>query len=107
MDEHARALGLLKPGVCVQIQNRARPYRNKWDVSGTVVEVVGQDAYMMKLDGSRRVSKQNCQFFKTIQPYKSALVGNRVTWDSVKENVDKGLIKYKDSWGTHESWSYS
>ena len=59
LDEHARLLGPLEVGACVQIQNQAGPHKNKWDASATILEAVGHDAYMVKVDGSGRVSKRN------------------------------------------------
>ena len=86
LDEHTRLLDPLEVGGCVQIQNEAGPHKNKWDISGTVVEAVGHDAYMVKVDGSGRVSKRNRQYLRPILSYKSALVRERGAVDSVKDN---------------------
>ena len=78
LDEHSRLLGPLDLGTCVQIQNQAGPHKNKWDVSGTVVEYVGHDAYMVKVDGSGRVSKRNRRFLRPIVPFNSIPVKDNV-----------------------------
>ena len=66
MDEKTRLLGPLQLGACVQVQNQAGPHKNKWDVSGTVVEAVGHDSYMVKLDGSGRVTKRNRRYLRVM-----------------------------------------
>ncbi len=57
----------------VQVQNRAGPHKNKWDVSGTVVEVLGYDSYNVRLDGSGRVTKRNRRYLRPILPYTRVL----------------------------------
>lgn len=69
--EHTKALGPLEVGCCVQVQNQAGPHKDKWDVSGTVTEVLPYDAYMIKMDGSGRVSKRNRRYLRPIVPYGS------------------------------------
>ena len=62
-------------GDVVQVQNQHGPHAKKWDLSGVVVEVVGYDAYLVKLDGTGRASKLNRQFLKPIKTFQSMLVG--------------------------------
>ena len=81
LDEHERALAPLWVGDPVQVQNQAGPHKNKWDVSGTVVEVLDFEAYMVKLDGSGRVSKRNRRFLRPILPYSNVL-SNSVSRDT-------------------------
>ena len=54
------------------------PHKNKWDVSGTIVEVLDHNAYLVRVDGSGRVSKRNRQFLKLIVAY-STVIGNKDT----------------------------
>lgn len=60
-------------GTTVQVQNQAGPHKNKWDLSGTVVEVLRFDAYIVKMDGSGRLTKRNWMFLRPILPYKDVL----------------------------------
>ena len=57
----------------VQVQNQRGPHSNKWDLSGTVIEALAFEAYLVRMDGSGRITKRNRQYLKQIFPYKSAL----------------------------------
>ena len=62
----------LKPlavGDSVQIQNQKGQHAKKWDFSGVIVEKLDYDAYLVKLDGTGRVSKRNRQFLRLIIPF--------------------------------------
>ena len=63
----------LTAGQAVQVQNQRGPHSNKWDLSGTVIEVVGHDSYTVKMDGSGRVTHRNRQFLKPIRGYMELL----------------------------------
>ena len=52
LEDHTRPLQPLVVGTTVQIQNQSGPHENKWDVSGTVVEVLAHDTYLVRVDGS-------------------------------------------------------
>ena len=73
-DAHAHPLHPLQVGAVVQVQNQNGNYPNKWDKSGTIVEVLPFDAYLVKLDGSGRVTKRNRKYLRTITPYSSILM---------------------------------
>ena len=47
---------------CVQIQNQRGQHSKKWELSGVIVEKLEFDAYMIKMDGTGRISKRNRQF---------------------------------------------
>ena len=74
--DKTRELGVLLPGQVVQIQNQTGPHAKKWDISGSVVENLGYDSYLVKLDGSGRVSRRNRRFLRPINSYKSVLEGS-------------------------------
>ena len=62
----------LKPlqlGDDVQVQNQRGAHSNKWDLSGKIVEVQDFDSYLVRMDGSGRVTKRNRQFLKPIIPF--------------------------------------
>ena len=71
-----RDLGPLAIGQPVMVQNRHGPKSKKWELSGTVVENVGFDSYMVRLDGSGRVSKRRRQFLKAIVPFENPDLDN-------------------------------
>lgn len=55
----------LKPlciGDTVQVQNQRGHNPNKWDLSATVVEIQDFNSYLVKMDGTGRISKHNKQF---------------------------------------------
>ena len=65
--EHTRALGELKVGTRVQVQNQTGPRGKKWDRSRAIVEVKGNRQYVVRLDGSGRLSLRNRRFLKPVQ----------------------------------------
>ena len=73
MTEHTKTQSSLDVGDAVLVQNQTGPKSNKWELSGTVVEVNGYDQYKIKMDGSGRITLRNCQFLKRIIPVSSLL----------------------------------
>ena len=74
LSQHTKELKPLKIGDSVQVQNQTGPNKNKWETSGVIVEVMGHQAYMVKMDGSGRTSKRNRRFLRLILPYNRALL---------------------------------
>ncbi|KAF0047698.1 hypothetical protein F2P81_001331 [Scophthalmus maximus] len=66
--EHTKRLPPLKVGDLVRVQNQTRPPPNKWDRTGSVVEVCQHDQYMIKIDGSGRVTPRNWRFLRRFYP---------------------------------------
>ena len=62
-------LGELKVGQEVRVQNQAGDKPKHWDNTGVVVESKGFDQYVVKNDGSGRLTMRNRQFLKPIIPY--------------------------------------
>ena len=62
--EHTRRLPALAVGDYVRIQNQTGQHPNKWDRTGTVVEVKQHDQYQVKVDGSGRVTLRNRRFLR-------------------------------------------
>ena len=67
-DEHPRALPVLKRGDRCYIQNQAGHHPKRWDRSGTVVELHGNDSYTLKVDGTGRVTRRNRRFLRHFLP---------------------------------------
>ena len=66
--EHTKRLPALVIGDHVRIQNQTGPHPLKWDKTGTVVEVRQYDQYMVRVDGSGRVTLRNRKFLRTYVP---------------------------------------
>ena len=62
--EHTRCLPPLKVGDTVRVQNQTGLYPNKWDKTGMVIEVRQFDQYVVKVDGSGRVTLRNRKFLR-------------------------------------------
>ena len=71
--EHTKPLQPLTVGTVVQIQNQHGPHSNKWDLSGTIVEPLNFEAYLVKMDGSNRITKRNRRYLRPIVPYTSII----------------------------------
>ena len=59
----------LQVGDDVQVQNQRGAHSNKWDLSGTIVEVLGLDTYLVIMEGTGRISKRNSSFLWPILSY--------------------------------------
>ncbi len=66
--EHTKRLAPLTVGDRVRIQNQTGPHPLKWDKTGTVVEVRQFDQYVVKVDGSGRVTLRNRKFLRRYTP---------------------------------------
>jgi len=64
--EHARDLPPLLLGDRVAIQNQTGRRPSKWERTGTVVEVRDHEKYVMKVDGSGRLTMRNRRFLKKL-----------------------------------------
>ena len=52
----------LRVGDYVRLQNQLGPHPKKWDKTGQVIEVRQHDQYLVKVDGSGRVTLRNRKF---------------------------------------------
>ena len=68
--EHTKELPKLKIGDVVLIQNqRGTPKEAKrWDRSGVVLEVEKFDKYVVRVDGSGRITTRNRRFLRKAEP---------------------------------------
>ena len=69
--EHSRDLPPLSPGNRVAVQNQTGRRANKWEKTGTVVEVRDHNKYIIKVDGSGRLSLRNRRFLRKLFEDKS------------------------------------
>ena len=68
LSEHTRSLPPLVVGDCVRIQNQTGPHPTKWDKTGMVIEVRQYDQYVVRVDGSGRVTLRNRKFLRKYLP---------------------------------------
>ena len=59
LTEHTRKLQSLEVGATVAVQNQHGTSPKRWDTTGTVVEAQKFDKYVVKMDGSGRLSERN------------------------------------------------
>ena len=64
LQEHCRPLVPLSIGDRCYVQNQTGNYPKRWDRSGTIVDTLGHDSYLVKIDGSGRLSKRNRRFLR-------------------------------------------
>ena len=75
-EEHTRALPPLKVGDAVFIQNLTGNYPKRWERTGVVVEVRQFHQYVVRVDGSGRISLRNRQHLRRYTPFRPALTGS-------------------------------
>ena len=66
--EHTKRLPPLVTGDQVCIQNQTGPHPKKWDKTGTVIEVRQFDQYVIRVDGSGRITTRNRKFLRKYAP---------------------------------------
>ena len=69
LDQHCRVLPRLAVGDLVLVQNQIGNYPSKWDITGVVVEYKGHDQYVVKIDGSGRLTNRNRRFLRRLEPW--------------------------------------
>ena len=68
--EHCRTLPALEVGDQVYIQNLVGNHPKRWERTGTVVEVKQFHQYVVKVDGSGRLTLRNRQHLRKFTPFK-------------------------------------
>ena len=66
--EHTKPLPPLQVADRVRIQNQTGLHPNKWDRTGTVIEVLQFHQYLIKVDGSGRQTLRNRKFLRKFVP---------------------------------------
>ena len=85
LDEHTRPLTPLHIGDQVLIQNQRGPHPTKWDKSGMIVDAKPYDQYLVKVDGSGRLTTRNRRFLRTFLPA-SLTVSNKPQQHSIPQH---------------------
>ena len=68
--EHTKRLSPLAIGNHVRVQNQMGPHPTKWDKTGIIIEVRQFDQYVVRMDGSGRVTIRNRKFLRKYIPVK-------------------------------------
>ena len=96
MNEHAKLLPQIKAGERCFVQNQTGNHPKKWDCTGTVIEQGQHNQYLIKIDGSGRLTKRNRQFIRTFKPTSATIeAAPRVSDHKSKESntgIDQPII---------------
>ena len=78
LERGTRKMEALGVGDLVYVQEQFGNTPKKWSKSGTVVEHAGHDSYLVKIDGSGKLTRRNRQFLRKFTPFqeKAAIVNN-------------------------------
>jgi hypothetical protein len=68
LTEHTRHLPALVVGDQVRVQNQTGPHPTKWDKTGIIIEVRQFDQYVVRVDGSGRVTLRHRKFLRKYIP---------------------------------------
>ena len=70
----------LSVGDHVYIQDQFGKNPRKWSKSGNVVEIMGHDSYLIKVDGSGKLTRRNRQFLRKFVPFqeKTAVINQMI-----------------------------
>ncbi len=79
--EHTKRLPPLTVGDNVRIQNQTGPHPTKWDKTGLVIEVRQFDQYVVRVDGSGRVTLCNRKFLRKYLPVQQQQPRRAITED--------------------------
>ena len=79
--EHTKRLPPLVVGDSVRIQNQVGAHPNKWDKTGNVIEVRQFDQYVIRVDGSGRVTIMNRKFLRKYTPVATPAPRHLITDD--------------------------
>lgn len=83
LSEHTKHLLPLAVGDFVRIQNQIGPNPLKWDKTGHVIEVRQFDQYVVRVDGSGRVTLRNRKFLRKYEPVKLPLEKHQIDNDLI------------------------
>ena len=70
-DYESRRLRSMGVGDSVVVQNQTGNYPSRWDITGVVVEVREHDQYVIKVDGSGRMTLRNRKFLQKMTQYQN------------------------------------
>ena len=66
---NTKDLPVLNVGQHVLVQNQKGPRSKRWEMSGSIVEVQSNQTYLVRMDGSGRISRRHRQLLKAVKTY--------------------------------------
>ena len=85
--EHTQRLPALRVGDHVYVQNLTGNHPLRWERTGTVVEVRQHHQYVVRVDGSGRVTLRNRQHLRRFTPFHTTPAHGIVSPERVKDNL--------------------
>ena len=79
--EHTKRLPPLRIGDHVRLQNQTGPHPTKWDKTGKVIEVRQFDQYVIRVDGSGRMTLRNRKFLRKFAPVQAIPTTRTISTD--------------------------
>ena len=73
LNQRARDLRPLYVGSRCLLQNQSGTHPRKWDRSGVIIEVLPHDQYVVRVDGSRRLTQRNRKFLRMYNPASTSI----------------------------------
>ena len=71
LEAGTHALEPLRVGDTVRVQNQTGSHPNKWDKTGVIMQIGEHDQYIIRIDGSRRLTLRNRRFLRKMSYPKS------------------------------------
>ena len=84
LSAHSKSLQPIDIGEKCFVQNQTGNCPNKWERTGTIMEKLDHDQYIVKIDGSGRLTKRNRRFLRVYKPATMAMENSPSvkSWDS-------------------------
>ena len=98
LEEHTRKLRPLKIGEVVSIQDQKGNNSKRWNCTGTIVEVKEFDQYVIKVDGSGRLTVRNRKFLRPLITFKDDLK-EQSNQEAVKETQARRSVRLTEKNG--------
>ena len=83
MTKGSKMLPPLTVGESVAIQDQSGNTPRRWSKTGKVLESLGHDSYLIKVDGASRTTQRNRQFLRVITPYAADVDTPATPWAPV------------------------
>ena len=74
LSKNTKALPRLAVGDNVLVQNQVGNHPSRWDITGVVVELKDHDQYVVRVDGSGRLTLRNRRFLRKLTPYAHSMM---------------------------------
>ena len=98
LSKGSKQLTPLREGHFVSIQDQTGHTPRRWSKTGKVLESLGHDSYLIKVDGANRSTKRNRKFLRQIVPYAADTdIPNINMWKVDSPGVTVHATEYIDS----------